>query len=51
MYSGMVCSSCSTNATRRVTLVENPLISHGGVWDYEYDKRKISPVICHPNIL
>ena len=36
-----ISSSCSTNDTRRVTLVTNPLISH------EWGKDPISVVICN----
>jgi hypothetical protein len=46
-----VSSSCSTSAIhRRITLVNNPLISHER-WQIVTDKQNISMVICDIDIL
>jgi hypothetical protein len=51
-FSGRVSSSYSTNSTRSVNLVTNPVISREWGKDQEvfYDKWKISVVICDKDI-
>ena len=46
MCSGKISSSCSISGTRRATRVTNPMVSH----ECDYDKRKISVVICDTDI-
>jgi hypothetical protein len=45
--SGRVSCFCSTSSVSHVTIVKNPVISHDGGKDCDYNKQKISVAICH----